>query len=209
LTVILLLLKIVILFGVCFGKKYIFVKSNVKKIFITKNQNKTNMSNSTYVLDDKLLASSGKRFLNYIIDLVSFVIILIGIGIIIGILSALLGMNEIGAWVDGLGDLGWNIIAVSVSIIYYTLMEGLFGRSIGKFITGTIVVDENGEKPGFGTIFKRSLCRFIPFDAFTFLGDSRGWHDSISDTYVVDKKALGEDIKTFHEFNLIGAQEVN
>ena len=167
------------------------------------------MSNSTYVLDNKLLASTGTRFLNYIIDLVSFVIILIGIGIIIGILSALFGMTEIGVWINGLGDLGWNIIAISVSIIYYTLMEGLFGRTIGKFITGTIVVDENGEKPSFGTIFKRSLCRYIPFDAFTYLGGSRGWHDSISDTYVVNKKALDEEIKIFKEFSLIGVNDTN
>ncbi|OIV42890.1 RDD family protein [Flavobacterium johnsoniae] len=167
------------------------------------------MSNSTYVLDDKILASSGARFLNYIIDLIFFVIILIAIGILIGVLTALFGMTELGVWVDNLGDLGWNIIVVVISVIYYTLLEGFFGRSIGKFITGTIVVDENGEKPTIATAFKRSLCRLIPFDAFTFLGGSRGWHDSISGTYVVSKKGLEEEKKTFEEFSLIGVKEVN
>ncbi|MFB3389336.1 RDD family protein [Flavobacterium sp. LAR06] len=165
------------------------------------------MSNSTYILDDTLLVSSGTRFLNYIIDLVSFFVVLFAIGIVLGILTNLLGMTALGLWVDSLGDLGWNLVAITVSIIYYTVMEGLFGRSVGKFITGSVVVDENGEKPSFGTIFKRSLCRYIPFDAFTFLGGSRGWHDSISDTYVVSKKGLDESVKSFHDFNLIGVPE--
>lgn len=167
------------------------------------------MSNSTYVLDDTVLASAGARFLNYIIDLIFFVIILIAIGVLIGILIALFGLAGLELWVDNLGDLGWNIIVVVVSVVYYTLLEGLFGRSIGKFITGTIVVDENGEKPTFSTAFKRSLCRLIPFDAFSFLGGARGWHDSIPNTYVVSKKALEENKKTFHEFNLIGANDTN
>jgi uncharacterized RDD family membrane protein YckC len=165
------------------------------------------MSNSTYILDDTLLVSSGTRFLNYIIDLVSFFVVLITIGVVLGILTNLFGMTALGLWVDGLGDLGWNVVAITVSIIYYTIMEGLFGRSVGKFITGSVVVDENGEKPSFGAIFKRSLCRYIPFDAFTFLGGSRGWHDSISDTYVVSKKGLDESVKSFHDFNLIGVPE--
>ncbi len=166
------------------------------------------MSNSTYILDENLLVSSGTRFLHYLIDLASFVIVLIMFGVVLGILTSVFGMTGLGAWIAGLGDIGWNIIAITISIIYYTVMEGLFGRSVGKFITGSIVVDENGEKPDFGTIFKRSLCRLIPFDAFTFLGGSRGWHDSISDTYVVSKKGLDESVKSFHEFNLIGVQEI-
>lgn len=62
---------------------------------------------------------------------------------------------------------------------------------------------KNGEKPSFSVIFKRTLCRLIPFDGFSFLG-SRGWHDSISDTYVVEKKSLEESVKMFHDLKLIG-----
>lgn len=166
------------------------------------------MSNSTYILDEKLLASNGSRFLNYILDLIVFILILILIGFVLGIFIGLFGMTGISVWISSIGDLGWNCIIIVISIVYYTLMEGFFGRSLGKFITGTIVVDENGERPDFGTIFKRSLCRLIPFDALSFLG-SRGWHDSISDTYVVNKKALDEEVRMFHEFKLIGVQEAN
>jgi len=165
------------------------------------------MSNSTYILDDKLLASSGARFLNYILDLLFFFIVFMMIIFFLGILIGL-GFTDLGIWMDNLGDFGWNIIAIVISLTYYLVMEGLFARSIAKFITGTVVVDENGQKPDFATIFKRSLCRFIPFDALTFLGGSRGWHDSLSHTYVVNKKALEEEMRMFQEFNLIGINEV-
>jgi uncharacterized RDD family membrane protein YckC len=165
------------------------------------------MSNFTYILDDKLLASSGARFLNYILDLLFFFIVFMMIIFFLGILIGL-GFTDLGIWMDNLGDFGWNIIAIVISLTYYLVMEGLFARSIAKFITGTVVVNENGQKPDFATIFKRSLCRFIPFDALTFLGGSRGWHDSLSHTYVVNKKALEEEMRMFQEFNLIGINEV-
>lgn len=53
------------------------------------------MSNSTYVLDDKLLVSAGARFLHYIIDLFAFFVILILIGAAIGVLSALLDVTAL------------------------------------------------------------------------------------------------------------------
>ncbi|MWB96710.1 RDD family protein [Flavobacterium sp. GA093] len=163
------------------------------------------MSNSTYILDDTLLASTGKRFLNYIIDIIVFLIAMYSFGIVLGILIAL-GMESIREWMSGLGDLGWNLVGIVMLVSYYTLTEGFLGRSVGKLITGTIVVDENGEKINFGSAFKRSLCRLIPFDGLSFLG-SRGWHDSITETYVVEKKSLDESLKLFKDFQLIGVQE--
>ena len=99
----------------CFSKKYIFVYNEIKKIYLTLNQPLSLMSNSTYILDDTLLVSSGTRFLNYIIDLVSFFVFLFAIGIVLGILTNLLGMTALGLWVDSLGDLGWNLVAITVS----------------------------------------------------------------------------------------------
>ncbi|OXG09556.1 RDD family protein [Flavobacterium araucananum] len=93
-------------------------------------------------------------------------------------------------------------------MLNYLVMEWFFGRSFGKLMTGTIVVDKNGIKPGFDVIFIRTLCRLIPFDPLSFLGKSgRLWHDSLSNTYVVNKKVLDENVKMFHEFNLIGIKE--
>jgi uncharacterized RDD family membrane protein YckC len=164
------------------------------------------MSDPNYILDYDLSASSGARFLNHILDLLSVFILFFLAIVLMGIIVTILGINGIGTWIDGLGDFAWDIIALILLLFYYLITEAFFGRSLGKFVTGTIVVNKNGKKPDFGAILKRTLCRLIPFDPLSFLG-SRGWHDSMSDTYVVNKKGLEESIKSFHELKLIGIQE--
>ncbi|TDP03720.1 RDD family protein [Flavobacterium sp. 245] len=165
------------------------------------------MSNSGYILDDRLLAPVGIRFFNFILDGIFVVLLFMGICILAGVLIGLFGLTGFSLWMDSLGDWGWNIVIMLIYFFYFLITEGIFGRSLGKFITGTIVVNEYGEKTDFVTILRRTLCRFIPFEIFSCFG-TRGWHDSISDTYVVNKKALVEEIKSFHEFNLIGINEV-
>ncbi|KAF2507916.1 RDD family protein [Flavobacterium zhairuonense] len=165
------------------------------------------MSNSTYVLDDKLLASTGQRFLNYILDTAVVFVLVFCLGIFLALLATLLGLPGLLSWLENISTLEDRLLFILINIIYYVFTEGLFGRSVGKLITGTVVVDENGLKPAFDVILKRSLCRIIPFDGLSFFG-SRGWHDSISDTYVVNKKDLEEELKSFYEFNLIGNNEV-
>ncbi|WP_281227778.1 RDD family protein [Flavobacterium aquiphilum] len=163
------------------------------------------MENTTYILDEKLLVSGGRRFLNYILDLFFYVIFIFCVAFITTLVAALLGLTDLVFWLQNIPDMQANVIAVIVMLIYYILTEGIFGRSLAKFITGTVVVDENGEKPTFGILFQRTLCRLIPFDALSFLGNSgRGWHDSISDTYVVDKKELEKSIRVFNEMDQIG-----
>lgn len=167
------------------------------------------MSNSTYIIDDKLLVSSGQRFLNYLLDNIFVLTLSFILGVFLAFFGTILGLDGLLIWLDNIGNIEGRVIFVVITILYYTVSEGLFGRSLAKLITGTVVVDENGEKPSFGTIFKRSLCRIIPFDGLSFLGSGRGWHDSISDTYVVSKKALDEEVRMFHEFKLIGIQETD
>ena len=53
--------------------------------------------------------------------------------------------------------------------LYYFIMELTLGKTIGKFFTGTKVVNLNGGKPNSSEIAIRTLCRFIPFELFTFL----------------------------------------
>jgi len=78
-------------------------------------------------------------------------------------------------------------MAYTVITIYYVIFEYSTGRSVAKFITKTKVVNMQGEQPGFKTIFIRTLCRFIPFEAFSFLGESKtGWHDTLSKTRVIN-----------------------
>ena len=75
---------------------------------------------------------------------------------------------------------------------YYCFFEGIFARSPGKWICGTRVVDLEGNRPSFLQVIGRSLARFIPFEAFSFLGSRGiGWHDSLSSTRVVRTRGSG------------------
>jgi uncharacterized RDD family membrane protein YckC len=81
------------------------------------------------------------------------------------------------------------LFGVIMYFIYFAGMEIVFGRTIGKLLTGTRVVNNSGEKPAVGQILGRTLSRFIPFEPFSFLGnEGRGWHDSLSNTYVVKSR---------------------
>ena len=122
-------------------------------------------------------ASGGKRFANYLLDIIFFYIF----AFIFGIILAFIGLGDL---IEDANDLLLGIIIV---LLYYVPLESIFGRTIAKFITRTKVVTVSGDKPSFGNILGRTLCRFIPFEAFSFLGgEAVGWHDSISKTRVID-----------------------
>lgn len=92
--------------------------------------------------------------------------------------------------------------------IYYLLMEILTARTIGKYITGTMVVDYYGNKASSQHIAMRTLCRFVPFDPLSFLGeDGKGWHDKWSQTLVIDVKKFNDDKQRKIEFDELGVSD--
>src|SRR5690606_23868025 len=52
---------------------------------------------------------------------------------------------------------------------YYLVTEYLSQRTIGKFLTKTIVVSIDGERPKLKQIIFRTLSRSIPFEYFSYL----------------------------------------
>lgn len=82
-----------------------------------------------------------------------------------------------------------NLILALLSVMLYMISESLLkGKTVGKYLTKSRVLTDEGMVPDALTIIKRSLCRLIPFDALSFLGsDAYGWHDSISKTIVIDE----------------------
>lgn len=134
-----------------------------------------------------LTVDGGTRFLNHILDnlflIVAYAIVFFMFGIILGITDSgsILETPASGIIIYGL--------LLLVYILFYALQEGLSGRTLGKLITGTKVVMENGDKLTFDAAFTRAACRLIPFEKFSFLGsDARGWHDTISKTRVIKDK---------------------
>ena len=74
----------------------------------------------------------------------------------------------------------------------YTFCEFKWQKTLGKFLTKTIVIDEYGNKPDLSTIIARSLIRLVPFEPISCLGDdySNGWHDRWTKTWVVTEEEL-------------------
>jgi uncharacterized RDD family membrane protein YckC len=130
------------------------------------------------------MASQGKRFLNYLLDMVFIMIFIFIFAIILGIVLALVEHSSLSDLGDGIMPVEY-LISFMVICIYYIIFEVTTGRSIAKYITKTKVVTEIGEKPAFNMILVRTICRFIPFEVISILfNDGSCWHDSISKTKV-------------------------
>lgn len=131
-------------------------------------------------------ASQGKRFANYLIDLIFLIIFKFIFGAILGIVLAIVSPSSLSIFEQDNKLINY-LFGFIAGMIYYSILEATTGRTIAKFITKTKVVNQEGVKPDFGTILLRSLCRFIPFEPFSFLGsDSSGWHDKLSKTRVIE-----------------------
>ena len=130
------------------------------------------------------IASQGERLTNFIIDLVFRTILAFGFMFVSLILFPYSEFIDVIAEGNLLVEL---LIGAIETFIYYTIFEAVTnGKSLGKYITKTRAVREDASPIGFFGALSRSLCRVIPFDAFSFLGnDGIGWHDSLSGTLVI------------------------
>lgn len=155
-----------------------------------------------FEITDDMLASSGQRIANYIMDVIIQYVIYFVLIMIIAIIAGALGATSVPYWISGFSG---TVLFLVFMMSYYTLTESYLSRSFAKYITKTMVVMEDGSKPDGQTIFRRSLCRLIPFEIFSFLGSyGRGWHDTISDTYVVKKDVFEREKELFYSFDEIG-----
>jgi uncharacterized RDD family membrane protein YckC len=74
----------------------------------------------------------------------------------------------------------------------FILGEFFFQKTLGKFLTGSIVVNEWGENPDFKTVLLRTVIRVLPWEPFSFFSDDRGWHDRWTNTFVINRNELEE-----------------
>ncbi|MBL7873397.1 MAG: RDD family protein [Cyclobacteriaceae bacterium] len=148
--------------------------------------------NKTAFVPERVLASTTKRFFNMVIDYIVFYLLMIAFVFVSAMMAALLFPEETETLLDenSSGSQVWIYVLVYLAYVsYYTTLEAASGRTVGKLITGTRVVDKDGKLPSVGAIFRRSLSRLVPFEAFSFLGNNaRGWHDAWTDTWVIEKK---------------------
>ena len=119
------------------------------------------------------------RLLNFFVDYIMQVILIM----LVYFLFLIIGGESAAKTIESIPQFFLGLISL---LLYYIVMEASTGRTVGKMVTGTKVVDEEGRTPTFGQVIGRTFARMIPFEALTFLGsETRGWHDSMSNTYVV------------------------
>lgn len=132
--------------------------------------------------------SPGIRFVNYLVDQIAMGVIINGIKY--GIAFSILGEkykdhlffqeNMTAVWY-GL------LLSLVCTFTYYAVFESVTnGRTLGKILTGTIAITQDGSPFTAKHAMMRTLCRFIPFEPFSAFG-YMPWHDKLSKTAVVKK----------------------
>ncbi len=159
------------------------------------------MENKKFTVTNDLLAPKEKRFLHLVIDLLTQHIIGLSIAMLIVLISESTNWYMLSDWIDQTDSTEQFFIGLFIFVPYYLLTEIYFSRTIGKYFTKTLVVMKDGSQPNKKTILKRTLCRLIPFEFISFMGeDSQGWHDIFSKTYVVNKRRFYEKKKLYDSF---------
>jgi uncharacterized RDD family membrane protein YckC len=129
-------------------------------------------------------ASNWQRLFHLIVDAYTCLLIF-------SPLTFLLGEKFLGFLESALGERGLiYVFLIIYRLVYYPFFEIIFGKTPAKYLTLTLVTDQNGNKVPAGTIMLRTFARFIPFEAFSFLGGN-GWHDSLTATKVVREVRTG------------------
>lgn len=158
------------------------------------HEQKDLLSQETLGINQFVHATQGQRFLNWLIDnlLMQYGLSYLtgmAIGFLIGIIAPEFFEDIINA-----GELGGPILLLTFLvaylnyIVYYTICEKLFkGYTLGKLITGTRAIRQDGNELTFKDALLRSLSRLVPFEAFSGF-NTLTWHDSWTDTMVIKSR---------------------
>lgn len=147
------------------------------------------ITNDVYPFFEYENASQTQRLLNFIIDNIIIRLTLsYATGYLVGKTLAAIAPEFTLNLVNDYGKAGVYgsvyIFLILNYLIYYTLSEKLFkGQTIGKLITGSRAVKQDGEELTIKDAFLRSACRLIPLEVFSGFG--RPWHDTITHTMVI------------------------
>lgn len=138
-------------------------------------------------------ASMGQRFLNWLID---NLLLRYGLSYVTGTMVGYLLGTFFPEFIMRIIEdenrfdmllLGY-IIVIFNYLIYYTICEkGFRGYTLGKLITGTRAIREDGGELTFRNAMLRSLSRLVPLEVFSGFG-IRPWHDSWTRTRVIKSR---------------------
>ena len=100
---------------------------------------------------------TGRRILATIVDGLVF-------GVLYTVMTALFGTITTVGTANWSGSLPafWSVVYGVIIVLYYILLEGYRGQTVGKMLLGIKVVrEDNGEVPGLGAATIRTLLRII------------------------------------------------
>lgn len=137
-------------------------------------------------------ATTSQRFVNFLLDAVILNRIFSMIaGFLMGVVIVLTGNDprDFEIFTNPVYSALFNYAVGAICLLVsYTIIEGASkGRSLGKLITKTEAVKEDGSELTYNDAFRRALCRIIPFEPFSALG-GYPWHDTWTGTVVVKRK---------------------
>jgi uncharacterized RDD family membrane protein YckC len=139
---------------------------------------------------------TGRRVLATIVDAIVISVMYFVVGLLVAMLfgGAYGGDGQVGFSLNGLPALVLFILLVFSVFLYYTLMEGYLGRTLGKMLFGIKVVrEDHGGVPGLGAAALRTVLRLIDgilFYAVAFVSvqvteKNQRLGDMVADTLVV------------------------
>jgi uncharacterized RDD family membrane protein YckC len=135
-------------------------------------------------------ASNGQRFLNWLVD---NLLMRFGLnwasGYIVGyFLAKFFPEFYLNAILSKGVEFYITIYLLSIFnyLVYYTFCEKVFnGYTLGKLISGTRAIREDGSELTFKDAFLRSLSRLVPFEALSIWFGYGLWHDNWTNTMVI------------------------
>lgn len=146
------------------------------------------LEDESILLNQYEYASTGQRFLNWLIDnLLMNYGLSYATGYGIGIMIATLFPDMVESIQEK--STAFYVLVYSIVIanylLYYIICEKLFnGYTLGKIITGTKAIREDGTPLTLKDAFLRTVTRLVPFEVFSGF-KIRAWHDEWSNTMVV------------------------
>lgn len=126
---------------------------------------------------DSRKVPSWTRLIHFVVDVIGFFLTAMILGLIFELFLPTSDQ-------DIMTLLGLGLILIAF-FLYFVYMEYKYQKTIGKFLTKTKVVMNDGRKPELNEIFIRTACRLIPFDRISFLFTRNGLHDRLSNTTVI------------------------
>jgi uncharacterized RDD family membrane protein YckC len=131
------------------------------------------------------LAGVGKRVLGAIIDVVVLMIVFVVYAMMFGTIeNGFISVTGIPA-----------LILFILLLLYFIVMEATTGKTIGKYIAKTKVVNEDGKKISWGQSTGRNLMRIVDGFFFYLVGfvaiiaskNNQRLGDMVSETYVINE----------------------